>query len=175
MTCQWQIGEYESVYNHGRFLRTCSVHEGLSWPWSYGSWIYNYQRNQCLSPLMFWVRLASTAICDKVCRWLARGRWFSPGPPVSSINRTYCLDITEILLKVALNTNKQTNNIPFNIFHLCYIPCVGNKIFHWAVFITFFFLSSSNFVLRTVVSWWLRSFGGKQLSKCVRTAQSPGS
>jgi hypothetical protein len=24
-----------------------------SWPWSYGSWIYNYLCNQCLSPLMF--------------------------------------------------------------------------------------------------------------------------
>ena len=25
-----------------------------------------------------------TKICDKVCRWLAAGRWFSPGIPVSS-------------------------------------------------------------------------------------------
>jgi len=24
---------------------------GPSWPWSYGSWIYNYLCNQCLSPL----------------------------------------------------------------------------------------------------------------------------
>jgi hypothetical protein len=29
--------------------------EGPSWPWSYGSWIYNYLCNQCLSPLMLWV------------------------------------------------------------------------------------------------------------------------
>ena len=27
--------------------------EGLSWSRSYGSWIYNYQGNQCLSPLIF--------------------------------------------------------------------------------------------------------------------------
>jgi hypothetical protein len=33
---------------------------------------------------------------------------FSPGPLVSSTNKTDCHDITEILLKVALNTNKQT-------------------------------------------------------------------
>ena len=32
------------------------------------------------------------------------GRWFSPGTPVSSTNKTDCLDKTEILLKVALNT-----------------------------------------------------------------------
>ena len=35
---------------------------------------------------------------------LATGRWFSPGIPVSSINKTDRQDITEILLKVALNT-----------------------------------------------------------------------
>ena len=38
------------------------------------------------------------------------GRWFSPVPPVSSINKTDSHDIAEILLKVALNTNKQTNH-----------------------------------------------------------------
>jgi hypothetical protein len=32
------------------------------------------------------------------------GQWFSPGNPVSSTNKTDCHDITEILLKVALNT-----------------------------------------------------------------------
>ena len=39
------------------------------------------------------------------------GRWFSPGTPVSSTNKTVRHDITEILLKVALNTIKpnQTN------------------------------------------------------------------
>jgi hypothetical protein len=37
------------------------------------------------------------------------GRWFSPGTPVSSTNKTDRHDITEILLKVVLNTIKQTN------------------------------------------------------------------
>jgi hypothetical protein len=38
-------------------------------------------------------------------------RWFSPGTPgpVSSTNKTERHDITEKLLKVALNTIKQTN------------------------------------------------------------------
>jgi hypothetical protein len=35
-------------------------------------------------------------------------RWFSPGPPVSSTNKTDRHDIAEILLKMALNTTKQT-------------------------------------------------------------------
>ena len=40
------------------------------------------------------------------------GRWFSPGPPVSSTNKTDRHDIAEILLNVALSTIKQTNK-PF--------------------------------------------------------------
>ena len=43
-------------------------------------------------------------LIDKVCQWIAAGRWFSPGTPVSSTNKTDLHDITEILLKVALNT-----------------------------------------------------------------------
>jgi hypothetical protein len=35
--------------------------------------------------------------------------WFSPGPPVSSTNKTDIHEKTEKLLKVALNTIKQTN------------------------------------------------------------------
>ena len=37
-------------------------------------------------------------------QWLAAGQWLSPGTPVSSSNKTDQHDITEILLKVALNT-----------------------------------------------------------------------
>ena len=40
----------------------------------------------------------------KVCQCFAAGQWFSPGTPVSSTNKTDPLDITEILLKVVLNT-----------------------------------------------------------------------
>jgi hypothetical protein len=32
-------------------------------------------------------RARCTTLCDKVCQWLATGRWFSPGPPVSSTNK----------------------------------------------------------------------------------------
>jgi len=39
-----------------------------------------------------------------VCQLLAAGQWLSPGTPVSSTNKTDLHDITEILLKVALNT-----------------------------------------------------------------------
>jgi len=81
-------------------------HVGQSWSWSYGSWIYNYQCNQCLSQLMLWVRSSirarCTTLCDKVCQWLVTGLWFSPPIKLTAT----------ILLKVALNTikaNKQNN------------------------------------------------------------------
>ena len=54
-------------------------------------------------------RLAAAS--DKVYQLLAHGRWFSPGSPASSTTKTGRHDITEILLKVALNTIKQTSSI----------------------------------------------------------------
>ena len=56
-----------------------------------------------------------TTLCDIVCQWLATSWWFFLGTPVSSTNKTDCHDMTEILLKVALNTIKQTNKL---ILHL---------------------------------------------------------
>ena len=35
----------------------------MSWAWSYGSWIYNYLCNQCLTPLT-WVQTRSCAVCS---------------------------------------------------------------------------------------------------------------
>jgi hypothetical protein len=39
---------------------------------------------------------------NEVCQWQVGG--FLQGTPVSSTNKTDCHDVTEILLKVALNT-----------------------------------------------------------------------
>ena len=57
-----------------------------------------------------WQSVVDTTLCDKVCQWHVTGRWFSSGTPVSSINITDRHDITEILLKVAFNTIKQTSD-----------------------------------------------------------------
>jgi hypothetical protein len=51
--------------------------------------------------MLTWWGVLDTTLCDKVCQWLATGRWFSP---VSSINKTDRHDITKIVLKEALNT-----------------------------------------------------------------------
>jgi hypothetical protein len=73
---------------------------------------------------MLWVRISMrakcTTLCNKVCQWLATGWWFSPGSPVSSINKTDGQDITEILLKMALKpSNKQTNKQTLVILKHC--------------------------------------------------------
>ena len=94
------------------YIWTCNELWRPSWPWSYDSWNYNYLCNQCLSPLMLWVRISimarCTTFCDNVCQWLTISRWFSPGTLVSFTNKTDRHDITEILLKVTLSTIKQT-------------------------------------------------------------------
>ena len=92
-----------------KFINQITI-RGPSWSWSYGSWIYNYICNQCPSPLKLWVRtplrrsVLDTTLCDNVCQWHTTRRWFSPGTPISSANKTDQHDITEILLTVALNT-----------------------------------------------------------------------
>jgi hypothetical protein len=53
-----------------------------------------------------WRGVFDTTLCDKVCQWLTTGRLFSPSILISSTNKTDRHDITGILLRVALNTNK---------------------------------------------------------------------
>ena len=57
------------------------------------------------------IRARCTTLCDNVCQLLATGLWFSLCPPISSTNKTDRHDITEILLKVALNTMKQIDKV----------------------------------------------------------------
>jgi hypothetical protein len=96
-------GGYISIFIHISPQANFSCIEGSSWlwSWSYGSWI---------STLKLWVWIPgwwgvlNITLCDKVCQWLTAGQWFSLGTPISSTNKTDSHDITEILLKVALNT-----------------------------------------------------------------------
>jgi hypothetical protein len=55
-----------------------------------------------------WRGVLDTTLCDKVCQWLVTGRWFYPDIQVSSSNKNNSHDMTEILLKVSLNTINHT-------------------------------------------------------------------
>jgi len=68
-----------------------------------------YHHESCEFEPSSWWGVHDTTLCDKVCRWLTTGWWFSPGtpvPPVSSNNKDDRHDITEISLRVVLNTIK---------------------------------------------------------------------
>jgi hypothetical protein len=86
--------------------------------WLYGSCKYNYQSTH--HHLRFEFESCSlrgvldTTLFDIFCQRLAAGRWFSL---VSSTNKTDCHDIhfvTEILLKVVLNTITKKYQHSFN-------------------------------------------------------------
>ena len=72
--------------------------------------------NQCLLINIVSVNPAQT-LCDKVCQWLATGRWFSQGTGSSSNKTDH--HTTEILLKVALNTITLTPiSLHWNLIYL---------------------------------------------------------
>jgi hypothetical protein len=80
---------------------------GSSWSCSYGSWIYNYLCNQCLSPLKLWVQIPlrrgvlDATFCDNVFF-----RTFRFPPPIK-LTATIKL---KYVLKVELNTTTLAPN-----------------------------------------------------------------
>lgn len=73
-------------------------------------WLYIYLCSQCLSPLKV-LSLVPTGIeyiwYSFKGQWLSAGQWRSPGTSVfSAIKKTILHDISDILLKVALNIKK---------------------------------------------------------------------
>ena len=88
---------------------------------------------------MFSCTSNNTTLCDKVCQRLATGRWFSLCTPVSSTNKTDHQDITEILLKVALNTINHEKLVIIN--HLIQYIWVM-QVLHLASEVFLFFVCS---------------------------------
>ena len=77
------------------------------------------------------------------CQWLVTGRWFSPGTLISSTNKTDRHDITDILLKVTLNTIKPSNYNSSCTVYYC------NYRFNT------FVCAKKTFVVSTGTSFWL--------------------
>ena len=95
--------------------------------WSYGSWIYNYLCNQCLSSLMFWVCIPLMARCYVVKfvsdLWQVGG--FLRVVRFSPIKLTAAI-ITEILLKVVLNSITINLLLPYMEYVRKYVLSVCN-------------------------------------------------
>jgi hypothetical protein len=75
------------LYFYG--ISTCSDNL-LCTTWYNGIWLIN-----------LWRCVLGTTLCDNVCQWLVACRWLSL---ISSTNKTDRHDVTEILLKITLNT-----------------------------------------------------------------------
>ena len=44
----------------------------VGWSWSYGSWMYNYLCNQCVSPLKLWVRIPFMTRCFSIQHYVIK-------------------------------------------------------------------------------------------------------
>jgi len=54
-----------NIYLLGVVYNICILITSQGPSWSYGSWIYNYLCNQCLSPLKLWVRTLLMPRCTQ--------------------------------------------------------------------------------------------------------------
>jgi hypothetical protein len=64
-----------------------------------------------------WRGVLNTTLCDKICQWLATGRWFSPSAPVSSIKKT---DRHDIAKKIAIRGVKYHKPNQIDVTLTCY-------------------------------------------------------
>jgi hypothetical protein len=107
-TCSWKIADFalnnEHLLTWLIYIRGFRGHDHILVGFITTCAINAYHHLSCEFKSHLWRGVLDTTLCNKVCQWLATGRWFSPGMLVSSTNKTDRHDITEILLKVALNT-----------------------------------------------------------------------
>ena len=77
------------------------------------------------TPFIFWDKrgLLDTTLCNNVCQWLATGRWFSPGTPVSSI----LTDVFKMLMTATINS---LNHIVERLLHNILLLTALDTIHH---------------------------------------------
>ena len=79
---------FQFFFSAMKYLTVTHSISGPSWSWSYGSWIYNYSCNQCLSPLMLCFQmLLDTTLLYSLSVTYGRSVVFS-GYSVSFTNKT---------------------------------------------------------------------------------------
>ena len=95
---------------------------------------------------------------------IATGRWFSPCTSVSSANKTDLHEITEILLKVALNTISQSwpktqiNKIDFIFSHSYYSYLEYTLMLYHGDNVRGNILPSGVSLTFSIVGWWINKW-----------------
>ena len=125
--------------------------------------------------------ILDTTLCNKVYQWLATGRWFSPGTPVSSTNKTDRHNIAEILLRVALNTINQTIFIGWNLYRITkqkhWRKCCGYEMSQFRNIKLVDFMKQYSHMLRCHINqdrWYrlIKSFSSSSSSSVYRVYSS---
>ena len=88
--CIWWIKEFHAylfIIKILNFNNDIILDQGFGWWWwSYGSWIYSYLCNQCLSPWMLWVPIllmvGEVYSIHQVCQWLVALQVLRCPPPI---------------------------------------------------------------------------------------------
>jgi len=128
------------------------------------------------SQLIFYSTTDTTlmSLCDKVCRWLVTDWLFSQGTPVSSTNKTDCHDVTEILLKVALNTIPLTPSHYSVIFYFVLL----SVSWYYNTFTSTQSKSSPQYVQHSTIYLW-HSYNRKHprdvVAYCISIIENPSS
>ena len=125
----------------GKYIENYSFHQNYN---KWGNYIYVFIYNTVGYLYHFTVLsrcefeshsgILDTALCDEVCQWFAAGLWISLGTLVSFTNKTDCHDITEILLKVVLNT------ITLTLLYYHFLSQCSEFCFQHSFFFFFFIL-----------------------------------
>jgi hypothetical protein len=139
------------------FTTTCAIS-------AYHHWSFEFESRVLRGVL-------DTTLCDKVYQWLSAGRWFSLCTPVSSTNKTDCHNITELLLKRALNIISLTQQKIVHIDHRCdggwgcwcglVIVLIKKKYMYymnWFYIITFHCLACTSMTYVVNTYYWSRFY-----------------
>ena len=92
LSCYFIFHDYKSFITNYEFVGFFNIRGRLGLDRMVVGFITTYVI-KCLSPLKLWVWISlgrgviDTTLCDKVYQWLATGRWFPLGTPVSSTNK----------------------------------------------------------------------------------------
>jgi hypothetical protein len=129
-------------------LLTCSYWD-VSWLFAKGP-SCSWWNGSCEFERRLWRILPDTTLCDKVCQWLATGRWFSQGTSVSSTNKSDCHNIAEILLKTIGNTHR-TWQICGKYIDICQLVCS---------YISTVIILLESIVLCPEMLFWFQKFNG---------------